>query len=161
MIHEMWIIHRKASNLPVITDVNKEWERFLRSDSKITRHLCSMAPPRQILLSGLMTLEKFRATFVEPVQFDMLMPPCIGIKLNIEEYRNKLEEYKKQKVREKKFELPENPYPKQQQQSSPTTKSVTNPDGKLYNIIHDLKLSKKSVRPKKPSATKKKTNNIE
>lgn len=159
MIHEMWILHRKMCHLPVITDAAKGGERFLRADSKITRHLCSMAPPRQLLLSGILGLQQFRDLFTEQIQFDMLMPPCIGVKLYIEEYKNKLDEYKKQKAREKKFELPET-LPTTTS-TSPLVKPAANPDGKMYNIINDLKLSKKattttSTRPKKPSAKKRK-----
>lgn len=149
MIHEMYIRFRKSNGLKVLTE---EGDRFLRTDSKVTLHLCSMAPPRQLLLSGRMTLDQFRKD--QAVQYEQLMPPCIGIKLHVEEYKNKLEAYKRQKVREQKFELPEK---KPAHSETPASHGTNNPDGKTFNIMNDLKLSRKPITTstlKKPTRRK-------
>jgi hypothetical protein len=130
-------------------NLDERGERFLRTDAKSNHFLCPIAPPRQLYLSGRMTLEEFRS-HVEPIQYEQLMPPCIGVQLHVEEYKNRLLEYKKQRVREKQFELPDEIPSKQsrkRKQVEPVIEDsgVPEPEDKTFNIIQDLRLSKKKT----------------
>lgn len=61
------------------------------TDRRLITMRVPTAPPRQVLLTGAMTLDVFRADG-EPVLWEARLPPSIGVQLLVEGYRNKVVE---------------------------------------------------------------------
>lgn len=75
------------------------------ADRRLTTMRVPIAPPRQVLLTGAMTLHDFRAGG-EPVLWERKLPPSVGIQLVVEGYRNKLIESRRQAALRRAAEPP-------------------------------------------------------